>query len=73
MDFHAGFRETGAVELGAYCLGSVLCAVVIKGILITQEFLAAGFTGVALIIHYFVHFLTSGGALLCAQYTPLCP
>lgn len=35
-------------------LGSVLCAVAIKGILIPQKFLAAGFAGVALIIHYFV-------------------
>ena len=33
---------------------SVLCALVIKGILIPQKFFAAGFTGVALIIHYFV-------------------
>jgi uncharacterized membrane-anchored protein YitT (DUF2179 family) len=35
-------------------LGSVLCAVAINGILIPQKFLAAGFAGVALIIHYFV-------------------
>jgi uncharacterized membrane-anchored protein YitT (DUF2179 family) len=35
-------------------VGSVLCALAIKGILIPQKFLAAGFTGVSLIIHYFV-------------------
>jgi len=33
-------------------LGSVLCAAGINGILIPQKFLAAGFTGVALIFHY---------------------
>ncbi len=41
-------------------LGSVLCAMAIKGILIPQKFLAAGFTGVALIIHYFVPSLQVG-------------
>jgi len=33
-------------------LGSVLCAVAINGVLIRQKFLSAGFTGLALIIHY---------------------
>jgi len=33
-------------------LGSALCSVAINGILIPQQFYGAGFTGVALIIHY---------------------
>ena len=33
-------------------LGSALCAVAINGILIPQQFYGAGFTGVALLIHY---------------------
>lgn len=39
-------------NLGLIALGSVLCAVAVKGILIPHGFFAAGFTGVALIIHY---------------------
>ena len=35
-------------------LGSVLCAVAVNGILIPQKFLSAGFTGLALGIHYLV-------------------
>jgi len=35
-------------------LGSVLCGVAINGILLPQQFYSAGFTGVALIIHYMV-------------------
>ncbi len=35
-------------------LGSVLCAVAVKGILIPQEFLSGGFTGMALLVHYLV-------------------
>ncbi|MBC8461840.1 MAG: YitT family protein, partial [Deltaproteobacteria bacterium] len=34
-------------------LGSVLCAAAINGILIPHQFFSGGFTGVALIIHYF--------------------
>lgn len=41
-------------------LGSVLCAAAINGILIPQKFLAAGFTGVALIFHYLVPSLQVG-------------
>ena len=41
-------------NLGLITLGSVLCAVAVNGILIPHQFFAAGFTGVALIIHYFV-------------------
>ncbi len=41
-------------------LGSVLCASAINGILIPHEFFAAGFTGVAMIIHYLVPFLPVG-------------
>ena len=33
-------------------LGSALCAVAIKGILIPNQFLAGGFTGLALLLHY---------------------
>jgi uncharacterized membrane-anchored protein YitT (DUF2179 family) len=35
-------------------LGSVLCALAIKGILIPNQFLAGGFTGLALLLHYVV-------------------
>ena len=35
-------------------LGSALCSMAINGILIPQKFYGAGFTGVALIIHYLV-------------------
>lgn len=35
-------------------LGCELCAVAINGILIPQQFLSGGFTGVALAIHYLV-------------------
>jgi len=34
------------------CLGSVLVAVAINGILIPHQFVSGGFTGVALVIHY---------------------
>jgi uncharacterized membrane-anchored protein YitT (DUF2179 family) len=36
------------------CVGSALCAVAVNGILIPKEFLSAGFTGLALVIHYLV-------------------
>jgi len=35
-------------------VGSVLCAVAVNGILIPKQFFGAGFTGLALIIHYLV-------------------
>jgi len=41
-------------NLGLITLGSVLCAMGIKGILIPNQFFAAGFTGVALVVHYLV-------------------
>jgi uncharacterized membrane-anchored protein YitT (DUF2179 family) len=41
-------------------MGSVLCGVAVKGILIPHQFFAAGFTGVAMIIHYLVPFLPVG-------------
>jgi uncharacterized membrane-anchored protein YitT (DUF2179 family) len=44
-------------NLGLIALGSVLCSVAIKGILIPHQFFAAGFTGVALIFHYLLPFL----------------
>ena len=33
-------------------IGSVLCALAVNGILIPKQFLNAGFTGLALMIHY---------------------
>ena len=42
------------VNLFLICLGSVLCAVAVNGILIPQRFFGAGFTGAALIIHYLI-------------------
>ena len=41
-------------NLGLIALGSALCSVAINGILLPQRFYGAGFTGVALIIHYMV-------------------
>jgi uncharacterized membrane-anchored protein YitT (DUF2179 family) len=41
-------------NLGLIALGSALCSVAINGILLPQRFYGAGFTGVALIIHYVV-------------------
>ena len=35
-------------------LGSVICAVSINGILIPHQFFSAGFTGIALVIHYLI-------------------
>jgi len=43
-----------AWNLGLIALGSALCSVAINGILLPQHFYGAGFTGVALIIHYVV-------------------
>jgi len=43
-----------AWNLGLIALGSALCSVAINGILLPQRFYGAGFTGVALIIHYVV-------------------
>ena len=51
-------RMESAIEvvwnLGLIALGSALCSVAINGILIPHKFFGAGFTGVALIIHYVV-------------------
>ena len=41
-------------------IGSVLCAVAVNGILVPLQFLSAGFTGVALIIHYLMPVLPLG-------------
>jgi len=46
-----------AWNLGLIALGSALCSVAINGILIPQQFYGAGFTGVALLIHYIFSFL----------------
>ncbi|HOO37716.1 MAG TPA: YitT family protein [Deltaproteobacteria bacterium] len=45
-------------------VGSVLCAVAVNGILVPQHFLSSGFTGVALLIHYFFPPLSVGWAYL---------
>ncbi len=34
-------------------MGTVVCAIAVNGILLPQEFFGAGFTGVAILIHYF--------------------
>jgi len=44
-------------NLGLIAIGSVLCAVAINGILIPLSFLNAGFSGLALVIHYILPFL----------------
>lgn len=41
-------------------VGSLLCAAAVKGILVPKEFLAGGFTGLALLLHYFVPALPVG-------------
>jgi uncharacterized membrane-anchored protein YitT (DUF2179 family) len=43
-------------------LGSVLCAVAINGILVPKQFLAGGFTGLALLLHYLLPALPVGAA-----------
>jgi len=39
-------------NLGLIAIGSVLCALPVNGLLIPQQFFGAGFTGVALLVHY---------------------
>jgi uncharacterized membrane-anchored protein YitT (DUF2179 family) len=58
----SALRPAGQVlwNVALITLGSVLCAAAINGILIPQKFFAAGFTGVALILHYFVPSLQVG-------------
>jgi uncharacterized membrane-anchored protein YitT (DUF2179 family) len=41
-------------------VGSVLCAVAIKGILVPKQFLAGGVTGLAVLLHYVFAFLPIG-------------
>ncbi|MFC1862747.1 YitT family protein [Thermodesulfobacteriota bacterium] len=36
------------------CVGSALCAIAINGILVPHEFLGAGFTGIAILMHYMI-------------------
>jgi len=47
-------------NLGLITIGSVLCALGINGILIPHHFFGAGFTGVALVIHYLLPSLPVG-------------
>ena len=46
-----------AWNLSLIALGSALCSVAINGIIVPQRFYGAGFTGVALVIHYVVPYL----------------
>jgi uncharacterized membrane-anchored protein YitT (DUF2179 family) len=39
---------------------SILCTVAINGILIPQQFISGGFTGLAMLIHYLVPFFSVG-------------
>ena len=45
-------------------VGSIFCAVAVNGILVPQHFLSSGFTGVALLIHYFFPRFSVGWAYL---------
>ena len=47
-----GFAKQALWNLLLMAVGSAICAVAINGILLPQQFFAAGFTGVALLIHY---------------------
>ena len=44
--------------------GSLVCSVAVNGIILPQQFFGAGFTGVAIIIHYPVPPLPMGGLYL---------
>ena len=50
--FISGSLKQVLWNLCLICLGSVLVAVAINGILIPHQFVSGGFTGVALVIHY---------------------
>jgi uncharacterized membrane-anchored protein YitT (DUF2179 family) len=43
-------------------IGSVICAVAVNSILIPKQFLAGGFTGLAMLIHYALPFIPVGAA-----------
>ena len=43
-----------AANLLLICTGSILCAISINGILVTQGFYGAGLTGVSIIVHYLI-------------------
>ena len=47
-----GLAKQTLWNLFLMAVGSTICAVAINGILLPQQFFAAGFTGVALLIHY---------------------
>ena len=38
-------------------MGSILCAIAVNSILVPQEFFGAGFTGIAIVIHYLIPFM----------------
>jgi uncharacterized membrane-anchored protein YitT (DUF2179 family) len=48
------------LNLGLMTLGSALCAVAINGILIPQQFLSGGFTGLVLVVYYLMPTLPLG-------------
>jgi len=60
--WRSALRPAGQVlwNMALISLGSALCAAAINGILVPQKFFAAGFTGVALIVHYFAPSLQVG-------------
>ena len=53
--------------------GSLVCSVAVNGILLPQQFFGAGFTGVAIIIHYPVPPLPMGGPLPPSEHSRVRP
>ena len=49
-------------NLSLIAAGSSICAVAVNGILIPRNFLAGGFTGLAMLIHYGFPFIPVGAA-----------
>ena len=47
-------------NIALLCIGSVLCAFAVKGILVPKQFLAGGVTGLAILAHYVLPFLPIG-------------
>ncbi|EFK08144.1 conserved hypothetical protein [delta proteobacterium NaphS2] len=59
-----GFTKQALWNLLLMAVGSTICAVAVNGILLPQQFFGAGFTGVALVIHYLFPPLPMGGIYL---------
>jgi hypothetical protein len=73
MDFHAGFRETGAVEPGAYCHRKRALRHRNQRYLDYLRVPCRGIYRRSLDYPLLRALLAGGGALFCAQYTSLCP